>query len=131
MAVEMSFGARRDLSRALWRGFVGKRPRRCGGERSCAVLAVHDRTDDASAYSVILIAGHLVAPRALSTELEFAQPHWLHALLWGPLTPLLALALLQPVKGAVVVLRWGNRMHGFEESRAGRQHGGVAERGDR
>jgi uncharacterized protein (DUF983 family) len=31
-----------------------------------------------------------------------------------PLALVLALVLLQPIKGAVVGLQWANRMHGFE-----------------
>jgi uncharacterized protein (DUF983 family) len=39
--------------------------------------------------------------------------------LWGglPLTLLLSLLLIQPVKGAVVALQWHAGMHGFEESK--------------
>jgi uncharacterized protein (DUF983 family) len=33
---------------------------------------------------------------------------------WLPLTAILAVALLQPVKGAIVGLQWSYRMHGFD-----------------
>lgn len=121
----------RDVWRALWRGFSKKCPR-CGegslfraflkvNDRcpSCREALHHHRADDAPAYFVILIAGHLIVPLAVSTELEFAPPYWVHAALWGPLTLLLGLSLLQPVKGAIVGLQWGNRMHGFDESERG------------
>ena len=35
-----------------------------------------------------------------------------------PLTALMSLALLQPVKGAVVGLQWALRMHGFDDKAA-------------
>ena len=38
---------------------------------------------------------------------------WQHIVIWVPLTILLALALLQPVKGAVIGLQWAFYMHGF------------------
>ena len=38
-------------------------------------------------------------------------------MLWLPLTLALALALIQPVKGAVVALQWRVGMHGFEEAK--------------
>jgi len=37
---------------------------------------------------------------------------------WLPLALGLSLALLQPVKGAVVGLQWAFRMHGFGETAA-------------
>jgi uncharacterized protein (DUF983 family) len=40
-------------------------------------------------------------------------PMWLHLSIWVPLTVILALALLQPVKGAIVGLQWALYMHGF------------------
>jgi uncharacterized protein (DUF983 family) len=36
-----------------------------------------------------------------------------------PLTALMSLALLQPVKGAVVGLQWALRMHGFGDNAPG------------
>ena len=63
--------------------------------------------------SSILIVGHLVVPLALAVEIEYTLPYWLHAVLWIPLTLGLSLALLQPIKGAIVGLQWAFRMHGF------------------
>ncbi len=40
---------------------------------------------------------------------------WLQLAVYLPLT-FLSLALLQPVKGAVVGLQWALRMHGFDEN---------------
>jgi uncharacterized protein (DUF983 family) len=40
-------------------------------------------------------------------------PMWVHMVVWVPLTIILALALLRPVKGAIVGLQWALYMHGF------------------
>jgi uncharacterized protein (DUF983 family) len=110
---------------ALLRGWRGRCPN-CGEGRlfhtflkvadecpACHQHLHHHRADDAPAYFVILIVGHLVVPLALAVETAYELPYWLHALLWVPLTLGLALALLQPIKGAIVALQWANRMHGF------------------
>ena len=38
---------------------------------------------------------------------------WQHLAVWVPLTLIMALGLLQPIKGAVIGLQWANYMHGF------------------
>jgi uncharacterized protein (DUF983 family) len=116
---------RRPLWPAMLRGFFCRCPQcgagsmfgrflkvsdkcaRCGEELS------HQRADDAPAYFVIMIVGHVVVPLALALETAFAPEYWVHLALWMPLTIGLALALLQPVKGAIVALQWANCMHGF------------------
>lgn len=115
----------RRPSTAMWRGFCGRCPN-CGSGRlfraflkvvdacpACGEELHHHQADDAPAYFVILIVGHIVVPLALSIEIAYAPPYWLHVALWGPLTIGLALGLLQPVKGAIVGWQWANRMHGF------------------
>jgi hypothetical protein len=39
-------------------------------------------------------------------------------MLWGPLTIGMSLALLQPIKGAIVGVQWACRMHGFNPALA-------------
>ena len=64
--------------------------------------------------------------------MAYQPAYWVHAVLWLPLTLVLALALIQPVKGAVIALQWRVGMHGFEEakklrnSRSGRLTGWLA-----
>jgi uncharacterized protein (DUF983 family) len=116
----------RHLGRAMGRGLLGRCPSCGGGHLFRAFLKVadrceacgeefsHQRADDAPAYFVIVIVGHIVVPLALWIEVHYAPPYWLHAVLWGPLTLGLAVGLLQPVKGAIVAWQWANRMHGFD-----------------
>ncbi len=80
----------------------------------CSEELRHHRADDAPAYLVILIVGHIVVPLALLVEKLYQPPHWLAFSIWIPLTLVLSLALLQPIKGAIVGWQWAQRMHGFD-----------------
>ena len=119
---------KRDVWTAMKRGFRGRCPR-CGeGKIFRAFLKVADRcsvcgldftphrADDLPAYLVIVIVGHIVVPTALLIETDFSPPVWLQLSIYLPLTLVLSLLLLQPVKGAVVGLQWALRMHGFDEN---------------
>jgi uncharacterized protein (DUF983 family) len=79
----------------------------------CSEELFHQRADDFPAYLVILLVGHTVVPLALLVETEFAPALWLQVALWVPLTALLSVALLQPIKGAIVAIQWFGGMHGF------------------
>ncbi len=111
--------------RPLVRGLLGRCPK-CGEGRlfraflkvadTCPVCGEelhHQRADDFPAYLVVVIVGHIVVALALVVEAAFSPPLWLHALIWLPLTFAFALALIQPVKGAVVALQWQVGMDGF------------------
>jgi uncharacterized protein (DUF983 family) len=115
----------RDVGQAMARGFRGRCPN-CGRGRLfraflkpvdhcevCGEEMYHQRADDAPAYFVILIVGHIVVSLALTVEMEFAPPYWVHLVLWLPLTLALAIGLLQPIKGAIIAWQWAHYMHGF------------------
>jgi uncharacterized protein (DUF983 family) len=117
---------KRPVGRSLQRGFFGCCPA-CGRGRmfrgflkvadrcpACGEALHHHQADDAPAYFVILIVGHLVVPLALIVEIAWAPPYWLHAVIWLPLTAGLAVGLLQPIKGAIVGFQWAKYMHGFD-----------------
>jgi len=119
---------KRDLWTAMKRGFRSRCPR-CGqGKLFRPFLKVDDhcsvcgldftphRADDLPAYLVIVIVGHIVVPTALWIETDYAPPVWLQLAIYLPFTLVASLALLQPVKGAVVGLQWALRMHGFDDS---------------
>jgi uncharacterized protein (DUF983 family) len=120
----------RNLAQALTRGFRCRCPN-CGqGSMFRAFLKVadncttcgeplhHQRADDAPAYFVILIVGHLIVPIALAVEVAFAPSYWTHAALWLPMTIGMALGLLQPVKGTIVAVQWASYLHGFDPNAA-------------
>ena len=73
---------------------------------SCGEELHHHRADDAPPYFTIIIVGHVVVSLLLAVEMAYRPPLWLHAALWLPLTVLLALVLLPPIKGALVGLQW-------------------------
>ena len=117
---------KRELGLAVKRGLLGRCPN-CGQGKlfrkflkvadECAVCHEelrHHRADDAPAYLVILIVGHIIVPLALLVEKLYQPPHWLAFLIWIPLTLIMALALLQPMKGVIVGWQWAQRMHGFD-----------------
>jgi uncharacterized protein (DUF983 family) len=119
---------KRDLWIAMKRGFRFRCPR-CGEGKlfraflktanNCSVCGLDftpHRADDLPAYLVIVIVGHLVVPTALWIETDYSPPVWLQLSIYLPLTLILSLALLQPVKGTVVGLQWALRMHGFDDS---------------
>jgi uncharacterized protein (DUF983 family) len=62
------------------------------------------RADDAPPYFVILLVGHIVIPSMLIVERFLRPPLWVHTAIWVPLTLILAIGLLRPVKGATVGL---------------------------
>ncbi|HVY21493.1 MAG TPA: DUF983 domain-containing protein [Bauldia sp.] len=116
----------RPLFPAMLRGFIGRCPNCCKGHLFRAFLKpvahcevcgedyTHQRADDAPPYFTMVIVGHLLVPVLLAvqltTELTIAQ----HLMIWLPLTAILTVGLLQPVKGAIVALQWALRMHGFD-----------------
>ena len=81
---------------------------------SCGEQLHHHRADDAPPYFTILIVAHIVVGGVLWLENAFAPPSWLHAAIWLPMTLILSLLLLPRIKGALVGLQWGLRMHGFD-----------------
>ncbi len=80
---------------------------------ACGEELFHHRADDLPAYVVMSIVGHIVIGLLLWVETSFAPSLWIHVALWAPLTIILSLVLLQPVKGSIVGLQWSLRMHGF------------------
>lgn len=115
----------RPVFEAMRRGFAGRCPH-CGEgpifwkflktvERceACGAEIFHHRADDFPAYVVILIAGHIMVGAAVLVTSLMALPLWAHLAIWIPLTVIVAVALLQPVKGAIIGLQWALYMHGF------------------
>ncbi|MGD9027934.1 MAG: DUF983 domain-containing protein [Methyloceanibacter sp.] len=80
----------------------------------CGEALHHHRADDAPAYFTIIIIGHVIVSLVLTVEVAFRPPLWLHAAVWLPLTIVLALAALAPIKGFLVSLQWALLMHGFD-----------------
>lgn len=126
----LQFGANseteRPLNRAMMRGFLNQCPA-CGSGKlfrsyikpvehcaACNEDYTHQRADDLPPYIVISIVGHIALGGFLMTDMVFLEwSSWFHLAIWVPITLILSLLLLQPVKGAVIGLQWALRMHGF------------------
>ena len=122
---------KRDLWTAMKRGFRCRCPR-CGEGKlfraflktadncsACGLDFTPHRADDLPAYLVIVVVGHIVVPAVLWIETNYSPAVWLQLAIYLPLTFILSLLLLQPVKGAVVGFQWALRMHGFDENAPG------------
>jgi uncharacterized protein (DUF983 family) len=117
--------AGRKVGLSLWRGLRGRCPRCARGRLFCAFLKVDHhcsvcrldftghRADDLPAYLVIVIVGHVLVPIFLWTEVAYAPSLAFQLGVYLPITALASIALLQPIKGAVVALQWSLRMQGF------------------
>ncbi|HSB59359.1 MAG TPA: DUF983 domain-containing protein [Methyloceanibacter sp.] len=86
---------------------------------NCGEELHHHRADDAPPYFTVVIVGHIVVGLVLFVEMTYRPPLWVHAALWAPLTIILALVLLPPIKGALIGLQWALRMHGFDPNATG------------
>jgi uncharacterized protein (DUF983 family) len=118
----------RSASAAMRRGLTGRCPS-CGEGRlfasfaksadqcsNCGEALHHHRADDLPAYLVVFIVGHVIVAGFLAVDMMVDWTVFQHMALWMPLTLLLSLVLLQPLKGAVIGLQWALRMHGFGDA---------------
>jgi uncharacterized protein (DUF983 family) len=115
----------RSIGLSMKRGFLGRCPA-CGSGKlfrsylksvetcaACGERMDHHRADDFPPYIVVTIVGHLVLAGYMATDLILPLNSWQHLAIWAPITVISSLALLQPVKGAVIGLQWALKMHGF------------------
>jgi uncharacterized protein (DUF983 family) len=89
----------------LFRGFLTLRDRceRCGLDYKFADAG------DGPAVFVILIGGAIVVCAALVTELVYQPPYWVHAALWLPLSLIVTLGPLRPLKGVLIALQYHHK----------------------
>jgi uncharacterized protein (DUF983 family) len=115
----------RLLGRSIMRGISCRCPA-CGSGRlfkawlkpvdqcaACGEDLHHQRSDDLPPYISIMILGHVAVGGFLMTDLILMVPMWVHFAIWVPITILVALLTIQPIKGGVIGLQWALRMHGF------------------
>ena len=89
----------------LFEGFLKVRPRcsACGLDFSFADSA------DGPAVFIMLIAGFAVLGAALYVEIAYEPPIWLHLAVWLPLSIIVCLAMLRPMKGLAIALQYANK----------------------
>lgn len=81
---------------------------------SCGLDYKFVDTGDGPAVFAIFILGFLCMGGALIAEFKFGVPWWGHVLLWGILTPLIAIFLLRFLKATLIALQY---KHKAEEGR--------------
>lgn len=104
------------LFTALGRGAMGRCPA-CGQTHvfdgyltvvpvcvACGAPLGSVRADDAPPYFTIFIAGHIIIPLLFWTDQTYSPPLWVLAAIFLPLTTIVCLGLLRPVKGATLGL---------------------------
>ena len=104
------------LMAAIGRGLTGRCPA-CGKGRifngflkvvpicaACDAPLGLARADDAPPYFTILLVGHIVVPLMVFLERSHQPPQWLMTAIFVPLTLVLALGFLRPIKGGTVGL---------------------------
>jgi uncharacterized protein (DUF983 family) len=113
---------RRDLSRAIRRGALGRCPN-CGRGRlfraylkpvercaECSEPLGHIRADDGPPWLTVMIVGHLVVAAALIVEAKALWPLWWSMLFFASLAFALALAVLPRAKGIFIGAIWASRL---------------------
>jgi uncharacterized protein (DUF983 family) len=124
--LKMSPGER-STADAVWKGFRCRCPH-CGEGRlfrkflkpveaceRCGEWLDGHRSDDLPPYVTIMIVGHAVVPIILGIEMGLNPwPLWIYFAVFLPGTLVAMLLLMQPVKGAIIGLQWGLRLHGFD-----------------
>ncbi len=96
--------------RRLFRGFLGIADRR----EACGLDLSQQDSGDGPVAFIVLIVGFIVVGAALIVEVRYGWPVWLHLLAWLPLTVLLCLAFMRPLKGILIALQYRYRGHEFD-----------------
>ena len=86
----------------LFKGFVDLAPA-CG---VCGLNYGFADSADGPAVFISLIGGFIVLGAALWTELVFEPPMWVHMAVFLPLTVVVCLGLLRPLKGLLVARQY-------------------------
>ncbi|MCB1542782.1 MAG: DUF983 domain-containing protein [Methylobacteriaceae bacterium] len=102
-------------------GMAGRCPR-CGeGKMFKGFITVADKCDhcgldykfadagDGPAIFVMLIAGFIIVGAALWLEVSYEPPMWVYFVIFLPLTLIVCLGMLRPLKGVLVALQYANK----------------------
>ena len=119
-------GHDRVLPPALSTGLRGRCPR-CGrGHLFAGYLSLRQRCEacgldfgfadsgDGPAFFVMSFVGMVIVACAMFVEFTYEPPLWVHVVLWTPLTIVLSLILVRPLKGLLIALQF---QRGAEQGR--------------
>jgi uncharacterized protein (DUF983 family) len=90
---------------ALFDGYL-KVSRRC---EACGLDLAAADSGDGPAVFVVLIVGMIVCFLALIVEVAIRPPIWVHLVLWLPLTAILTLVIMRPLKGVMLALQFHHK----------------------
>lgn len=89
----------------LFNGFLTLAPR-CS---NCDLDYKFADSGDGPAVFVILIAGFIIVGLLLWTEINYEPPFWVHLVIFLPLTLVVCLGMLRPLKGVMIALQYRNK----------------------
>ena len=89
----------------LFKGFITIADK-CG---NCGLDYKFADAGDGPAIFVMLIAGFIIVGAALWLEIAYEPPMWVFLVIFLPLTLVVCLGMLRPLKGALVALQYANR----------------------
>ena len=75
----------------------------------CGLSYAFADSGDGPAVFAIFILGVLVLGGALIVEFKLNQPVWVHVVLWGIMTPVLAFFLLRVLKATLIALQYKHK----------------------
>lgn len=89
----------------LFSGFITVAP-------SCSVCGLDYAfadSGDGPAVFVTLLAGFIIVGIALLVEIAYEPPYWVHLLVFLPLTLVVCLGMLRPLKGVLIAQQYRHR----------------------
>jgi len=89
----------------LFKGFVDVAPA-C---ESCGLDLKFADSGDGPAVFVMLFAGFFIVGLALFIEVNYEPPMWVHAAIFLPLTLIVCVGMLRPLKGVLIALQYRNK----------------------
>jgi uncharacterized protein (DUF983 family) len=117
----MSGNEKDRLSSAVLSGLAGRCPRcRRGGVfagflqiapacKSCGLNFGFADAGDGPAVFVMLFGGFVVVGAALWIEVLYEPPFWVYIVVFLPLTAIVCIGLLRPLKGLLIALQYRNK----------------------
>ncbi len=102
-------------------GLAGRCPRCGDGRLFKGFITIAERCDhcgldfkfadsgDGPAIFVMLIAGFVIVGAALWLEVSYEPPIWVYIAVFLPLTLIVCLGMLRPLKGVLVALQYANK----------------------
>lgn len=88
----------------LFQGYLALRPR-C---TACGLDLAFADSADGPAVLIMFLAGFILVGAVLGVEIAYEPPIWVHLAIWIPVTIILCLALLRPMKGLAVAFQYAH-----------------------